>query len=842
MAEKTNLKTFWVVSVYALAAAFVLYWTNPVSATIYYVNPGESIQAAIDAASYGDTVEVAAGTYVENIMLKNGVALIGAGESTTTIDGNYAGTVVTVPSGCDSNTVIDGFTITNGHTTKGGGMHNYHNSNPTVVNCTFSNNDASYGGGMYNSESNPTVTNCTFKNNFASYGGGMYNYYNSPTVTNCTFSYNGGDIGAGMYNEGSNPTVTNCIFWYFNCIYDDFLSTSVVTYSNIQGSFPGEGNIDADPLFVDVSNGDYRLLPTSPCIDAGNNSAVPAGITTDLDGMSRFVDDPNTADTGSGTPPIVDMGAYEYFANDAPVADAGGPYTVNQNQNLMLDASASTPGGDDASYGDTVILYEWDLDNDGAFDDHITNDAVTTLPWDILSTFSRPVGPNPPIPLRVTDKTGLTDTAATTLTITYRPLYWQKDEEQKLVASDGAADDHFGISVSISGNYAIVGTYDDDDNGSDSGSAYIFAPNDINCNIWDQQAKLVASDGAAYDYFGISVSISGNKAVVGAHCDDESGYNSGTAYIFKRDGMNWSEQAKLVALDGASNDYFGRSVSISGDYAVVSAYYDDDNGIESGSAYIFAPNEADPNDWIQVAKLTASDGAANDLFGFSVSISGDYAIVGAVRDDSNGDKSGSAYVFKRDGTSWSEQAKLVASDGAADDRFGWSVSIIGDYAIIGAVYDDDNGDNSGSAYIFRRDGESWCEQAKLLASDGSDDDHFGRSVSISGAYAVVGTYEDDDNGNESGSVYIFKRSGASWSEEAKFVASDGAADDRFGYSVSISGDKIIAGAYGDDDNGESSGSAYVFGMVPCPAADLTGNCFVDMEDFAFFALEWLTGK
>ena len=340
--------------------------------------------------------------------------------------------------------------------------------------------------------------------------------------------------------------------------------------------------------------------------------------------------------------------------------------------------------------------------------------------------------------------------------------------EVKLAASDGAAYDYFGYSVSISGDYAIVGAYRDCDDGSNSGSAYIFYRSGT---TWSQQAKLTASDGAAYDYFGYSVSISGDYAIVGAYADSNS---SGSVYIFYRSGTTWTQQDKLTASDGASYDCFGRSVSISGDYAIVGAHRDDDNGSDSGSAYIFYRSGTT---WIQQDKLAASDGAESDYFGISVSISGDYAIVGAHRDDDNGSDSGSAYIFYRSGTTWIQQDKLTASDGAESDYFGIPVSISGDYAIVGAYKDDDNGSDSGSAYTFYRSGTTWTQQAKLTASDGAASDYFGQSVSISGDYAIVGANRDDDNGSNSGSAYIFYRSGTTWIQQDKLTASDGAESD-----------------------------------------------------------------
>jgi hypothetical protein len=375
-------------------------------------------------------------------------------------------------------------------------------------------------------------------------------------------------------------------------------------------------------------------------------------------------------------------------------------------------------------------------------------------------------------------------------------------EQDKLLASDGAERDWFGLSVSIDGDYAIVGAYLDDDNGEHSGSAYIFKRSGT---AWTEQAKLLASDGEYWDHFGYSVSIDGDYAIVGA-----DGGDGGSAYVFKRGGSSWVQEAKLRALDGAWGERFGYSVSIDGDYVIVGASWDDDNGGESGSAYIFTRSGTV---WTEQAKLLASDGAADDMFGCSVSIDGDYVIIGAYWDDDIGSKSGSAYIFTRSGTVWTEQAKLLASDGAAGDRFGGSVSIDGDYAIIGASSDNDNGDDSGSAYVFTRSGTVWTEQAKLLASDGAAGDAFGCSVSIDGDSVIVGASFDVF---WSGSAYIFTRSGTTWTQQAKLLASDGAAIDWFGCSVSIDGDSVIVGAYGDDDNGDWSGSAYVFTTEEAP--------------------------
>lgn len=251
-------------------------------------------------------------------------------------------------------------------------------------------------------------------------------------------------------------------------------------------------------------------------------------------------------------------------------------------------------------------------------------------------------------------------------------------------------------------------------------------------HAFTNEVKITAGDAASYDNFGTSVSVSGDYAIVGASGDEDYGYSSGSAYIFKRDGSNWTEQTKLTASDAAAYDYFGNSVYISGDYAIVGAYRDDNaGGDSSGSAYIF---KRDGTSWTEQAKLAASDAAEYDNFGYSVSISGDHAIVGTA--------SASAYIFKLDGTYWIEQAKLTASDADPEGGggFGESVSISGDYAIVGACWDKDHGDASGAAYIFKLEGSNWTEHAKIAASDASLYNHFGYSVSISGDYAIVGKH------------------------------------------------------------------------------------------------------
>ncbi|HET7506577.1 MAG TPA: hypothetical protein VFK02_36405 [Kofleriaceae bacterium] len=212
----------------------------------------------------------------------------------------------------------------------------------------------------------------------------------------------------------------------------------------------------------------------------------------------------------------------------------------------------------------------------------------------------------------------------------------------------------------------------------------------------------------------------------------------------------------------------------------------------------------------QEAKLVASAGADFDLLGLSVAVSGDTALVGASRDDEHGSDAGAAYVFVRSGGSWVRQAKLVAPDGQSNDHFGASVALSGDTALIGATADDDVASDAGAAYVFVRTGATWTLQAKLTAVDGSSADQLGISAALDGDTAVVGTVDDDDLGDRSGAAYVFARSGTAWTQQAKLTAADGAERDQFGISVAVSGGTAVVGAYGDDDLGGSSGAAFVF--------------------------------
>ncbi len=402
-------------------------------------------------------------------------------------------------------------------------------------------------------------------------------------------------------------------------------------------------------------------------------------------------------------------------------------------------------------------------------------------------------------------------------------------EIAKLTASDAEFYERFGVSVSIGQNVFVSGAFWDDEGGTGSGSGYVYRFDGTN---WIEEAKLTASDAETFDEFGIAVAISENVVVVGARNEGNTGgtnndYGHGAAYVYRFDGTHWNEEAKFIASDALPGDRFGISVSVSGDVAVIGnhALFSDD----LGSAHVY---RFDGTDWIVETVLTASDQAANDKYAFSVSVSGDVIMVGAWNDDDGASNSGSVYVYRFDpGTSeWIEEAKLTASDHETNDYFGIAVSVSDDVVAIGALGDADSGYESGAAYVFRYnpgDPGDWNEEAKLTAVDAAEYEFFGGAVSISGDVVMVGARNEGNTGYPNndgpGAVYAYRFDGESWVAEAKLTASEAPPGERLGRSVSITGCVAMAGAPRNDDAGTYSGAAYVFDLSEFCGEPLVGD-------------------
>ena len=394
---------------------------------------------------------------------------------------------------------------------------------------------------------------------------------------------------------------------------------------------------------------------------------------------------------------------------------------------------------------------------------------------------------------------------------------------------------------------------------SNQGSAYVFVkPSNGWAATSAYTAKLTSSDGAVADTFGSCVAISGDTIVAGAPIAAVSTVRKGAVYVFVKPANGWADMtqtAKLAASDGAEGAVFGNAVAISGDTVVAGASHDTIAAqMFQGSAYVFVKPEGGWLDMTQTAKLTASDGEAGDWLGMSVAMSGDTVVAGAAYDDIGATlEQGSAYVFVKPEGGWldmTQTAKLKASDGAASNLFAWSVAVEGN-TIAASAYFARVGFNDlqGSAYVFVKPEGGWLDMtqtAKLTASDGAASDAFGNSVSISGDTIVVGVACDDIDANtDQGSAYVFVKPAGGWidmTQTTKLTASDGAANDAFGWPAAISGDTVVVGAQFADINGAADqGAAYVFKITAKePVGQAADVLFYSVSADAM-AIQWTPG-
>lgn len=445
-----------------------------------------------------------------------------------------------------------------------------------------------------------------------------------------------------------------------------------------------------------------------------------------------------------------------------------------------------------------------------------------------------------------------------------------------LKASNTGAGDAFGYSVALHGDTLAVGAIledssatgvgtssqeTDDNTRKEAGAVYIFRRSN---HVWRQEAYLKASNSGFEDQFGNSVSLHGDRLAVGAYVEDNSAsgvnppgqldnslQNSGAVYVFRRTGAEWVQEAYFKSPRPDTSDHFGVNVAISADTLVVGADLEDsdhglgleDNSVQdSGAAYVYRDTAGT---WAFEAYLKASNADEDDLFGFALALSGDTLVVGAYREDSNGqgvdgpqdenssESSGAAYVFQRKGTSWAQEAYLKASNTDGGDNFGHRVSISGDTIVVGANAESSsaagvNGDESvndsagaGAAYVFQRAGGQWQQEAYLKASQTSNGDQFGHSVAIDDDRIAVGAIGADLGKPQSGAVYLFERSEGTWSPAGEVTAFTPGAGFELGFSVAVSGTTIASGAPWQSGNAVGAAGSDTY---DCTGQDCDG-CF-----------------
>ena len=375
-----------------------------------------------------------------------------------------------------------------------------------------------------------------------------------------------------------------------------------------------------------------------------------------------------------------------------------------------------------------------------------------------------------------------------------------------IIANDGKAGDYLGFSAAIDGTTILIGANKADVDGViDSGAAYVFVLGD---NGWHQQAKLVAQPAFAGDGLGGNVALNNNVAMLGVMRRDDKGKDSGAVVSFERKKNVWKQSVIFTAPDAKPGDAFGQSIALTENHLVIGAPRNDVLGIDSGAAYIY---KRENETWRYQAKIMASDGAVGDLFGISVAIDGNTILVGADLHDEKAKDAGAVYVYVLDDNNWKQEAKLMASDGGETDIFGVRVALSGNTALISARRDDidEIGIDAGSAYIFVRDGRTWTQHIKLISPDGQADDRFGRGVALSGDTAIISAMNHDAEGTDTGALYVYKKDSGGWLYTSKFVAKSSMPNDKFGWSLGLSNGVAVVATPNHDAKGQEAGAVFV---------------------------------
>ncbi len=413
----------------------------------------------------------------------------------------------------------------------------------------------------------------------------------------------------------------------------------------------------------------------------------------------------------------------------------------------------------------------------------------------------------------------------------------QANAGPKLTPPDGGGGENFGAQIALNVDTLVVGARKESAGFSTSGAAYIFERNQGGAGAWGFVKKLVASDAGVSHQFGTSVAVSGDLIAVGAPFEDEIASNAGAVYVFHRNeggAGTWGQVAKLTNAGGSLNDKFGFAVAVAGTVVAGGALTDDAAGLNAGAVYLFEQSGAVTN-WTLIGQRTASDAASSDQFGAALAMWNDHLVVGSPLDNAPSTDRGSVYIFRRDqggSGNWGQARKILASDGASQDKFGTSVAIHANRVAVGGPT---NVLQRGTAYVFERNQggtDQWGEVALLTASDGAGFDHFGSRVAIWDDVVMVGAPDDHSPAANAGSAYFFQRDvggTANWGQTDQVSASDGGLNDEFSTGVALDATTAFAGAPFEDAEGGDAGAAYGFNLVFNDPPSITDAMFEVQE-------------
>lgn len=385
-----------------------------------------------------------------------------------------------------------------------------------------------------------------------------------------------------------------------------------------------------------------------------------------------------------------------------------------------------------------------------------------------------------------------------------------QDFREKIFPNDPNTGVFFGRFLSANENDALISSYLDFENGQNSGSVYVYRKSDN----YEQLSKIYPSDGGTDEYFGYSLASFGDWAIIGSHHDNDKGASSGSVYLLKKHNDSWNLDSKIVPIDLSEADEFGNTVDIDSRFLASCAYLDDDKGTNSGSVYIY---EKSGNDWLFNQKIFASDPEPYSEFGFSLEVEDDLLLVGSPLKDEEVQNEGAVYLFVKEENEWKFHQKLTSGKSDSNDQFGYSIKMHGNQVFIASKNNPSIGQNSGEIYIYTMSLDYHLVLTQILhANDEKEGDQFGNSIEVSDKLLFVGANFKDDNGVNSGSVYVFYKNENHWEFLTKLIPSDNEEFDAFGSSISASDENLLIGAYGCSDNGLLSGAVYYYDISDLP--------------------------
>ncbi|MBI1191670.1 MAG: HYR domain-containing protein [Bacteroidetes bacterium] len=756
---------------------------------ILLAQAGDTI--AFDPAVWGDTLSLTSGA----LNVDKAIVIHGPGAALLTFDNKGLGRhfVFSVTTGF---AFLRGLTLTGGTAPAiGGSIRN--NANLVVEDCHFTDNSSDRGGAILHS-GNLVLRRCTFSENTGMVqGGALFVNAGSVLVDRCTFSGNQSLNGGALYHLGGQLTVASSTLTgnsAFSAGGAFFSLDSMVLISTLMA-----GNTAATEA-QGANRGTLSSLGYNLVSDTANMRLLPA--TGDLLGDSSNLLDPYLEplmDPGSGVP-------VHPLACGSPALDAGNPAdsSLDQRGNPVVNSQRDI-GAYERDIPPPVLVCPANIlvsapDCDGttvAYDAPLLPAcAGTTL------TLLEGFGPGATYPsgetevrYEMTQSYGDTQTCSFTITVQdgEAPEFFgggDTFQETTLLQAPGISPgDQLGHKLSASGLYAIAGAPGNDSKGSGSGAAAIFRQA---AGGWVTDTLLLASDGSDNDSFGQSVAISGNRVLVGAQRESRLGFfEAGAVYAFERNSSGrWSQTQKIIVPGAGSYDWLGYAVALDGDQACMTAPRDDDAGFDAGAVYLLTRGSTN---WVGSQKLVASDGSSGDWFGRAVALEGNRLVVGAHLEGS--DDRGAAYVFRKDGSVWSEEARLQPATLGSGENFGWSVALNEGRIAIGALLADPDGKaNAGAIYTYERDSAGlWTLRQKLVPAAAAPGDFTGISVAMNGNQLLAGAYGADLDGSVSGTAIRYVYSGGMWLEQESLRGS-AAAGQQNGWSVALTEGQALVGA------------------------------------------------